>query len=81
MPLPKRTTGRKDRKREISWPKNPEWTEALVAILLDDEAIRNGLIHDPKERKNPSGLSKDYWHMRLAYASDHTRWLRAKETL
>lgn len=73
MPLPKRTTGRKDRKREISWPKNPEWTEALVAILLDDEAIRNGLIHDPKERKNPSGLSKDYWHMRLAYASDHTR--------
>ena len=66
MPRPKRTTGRKERKNEISWSKNPEWSEALVAILVDDEAIRNGLFHDPKERKNPSGLSKDYWHMRLA---------------
>ena len=66
MPRPKRTTGRKDRKHEISWSKNPEWTEALVAILVDNEAIRNGLFHDPKKCKNPSGHSKDYWHMRLA---------------
>lgn len=66
MPRPKRPAGRKDRKHEISWFKNPEWTEALVAILVDDEGIRNGLFHDPKERKNPSGFSKDYWHMKLA---------------
>src|SRR5258706_9244268 len=34
-------------------------------ILVGDGAIRNGLFHNPKERKNPSGHSKDYWHMRL----------------
>ena len=68
MPRPKRSAGRKERKNEIYWSKNPEWSEALAAILVDDQAIRNGLFHDPKERKNPSGHSKDYWHMRLAEA-------------
>ena len=40
VPCPKRPAGRKDRKQEISWFKNPEWTEALVAILVDDEGTR-----------------------------------------
>ena len=33
VPCPKRPAG-------ISWFKNPEWTEALVAILVDDEGTR-----------------------------------------
>ena len=45
---PQRPARRKDTKQEILWSKNLEWTEALVAILVDDEAIRNGLFHDPK---------------------------------
>ena len=45
-----RTTGRKERKNEILWSKKPE---ALVAILVEDEAIWNGLF-------------QNYWHMRLA---------------
>ena len=60
MPRTKRTTGRKERKNEILWSKNPEWSEALVAILVEDGSIWNGLFHDPKERKNLSGHSKDY---------------------
>ena len=66
MPRPKRTAGRKDKKHEISWSKNPEWTETLVAILVDNQRIRNGLFYDPREQKNTSGHSKEYWHMRLA---------------
>lgn len=66
MPRAKRPTGRKDKKSEISWSKNPEWTETLVAILIDNERIRNGLFHDSKEHKNTSGHSKEYWHMCLA---------------
>ena len=66
MPRAKRPAGRKDKKNEISWSKNPEWTETLVGILIDNERIRNGLFHDSKERKNTSGHSKEYWHMQLA---------------
>ena len=37
-----------------------------MVILVEDEAIWDGLFDDPKERKNLSGHSKDYWHMCLA---------------
>ena len=51
-----------------------------MAILVETEAIWNGLFHDPKERKNPSGHSKDYWHMRLAEEIFRQRpeWLKLK---
>ena len=42
MPRPKRSVGHKERKHKIYWSKNPEWSEALAAILADDQAIRNG---------------------------------------
>lgn len=51
MPRTRRPTRRKDRKQEFSGFKNPERTEALVAILDDDEGICDGLLNDPKERK------------------------------
>ena len=66
MPRQKCARGRKEKKHETLWSKNPESTEALVATPVDDEAIRNGLFHDPKGPQNPSGHPKDYWHMRLA---------------
>ena len=37
-----------------------------MAILTDDKRIRNGLFHDGREKSNPSGHSKEYWHMCLA---------------
>ena len=43
MPRPQRPNGRKEKKHEISWPKNPQWTERLVALLVDDETICNGV--------------------------------------
>jgi len=64
MSRPKRSS--KEKKNEISWSKNPEWTEMLVAILTENESIRNGLFHDPREKKNPSGHSKEYWYMRIS---------------
>ena len=37
-----------------------------MAIITDDERIRNDLFHDVEEKSNPSGHSKEYCHMRLA---------------
>jgi hypothetical protein len=48
----------------VPWDRNPEWTEAMIAICMDDETIREGLFHDSKKRKNATGKpKKHYWNL------------------
>ena len=58
IPRPKRAIGCKGRKMRYHGQKTPSG-QRLWELFLG--AIRNGLFYHPKELKNHSGHSRDYW--------------------